>query len=894
MKQLLSIRKSLIITLLMLMGMNLDAKNVNINDIAGSWKMIPDKGMVMAGDIIMNISTTSISQALYSEKKGTKTDLLNGIFYLSDVPATSWNADKLGKILSGAYMVINVNGRMSQKAISFDNNGLLVLVPYGTENGMTMRFRRISKDEIPQIDQSYTDEDFNLMNGFITLYNREQVNPLLVIYTPGSLIWQLKEFISEYDTKNMTTLRVGGPINGMDLIGLTLPDELRQEFPKLNTLDLSMAWFVSDTIPYNDHMVEDYNHELFTETIGIHMQRNPQTDSIGGLVKVPGDTCVNVLYDRFGWGIEEKKDSSYIHLCTTIDDCISHLAFNDVPWLEDIILPITTREIHEWALADCPKLKEITIPSSVMEIYDFAFANDSALTVVRVAEDSNIISRLRDDLNSEEPKIFYGHNPNLRIETYSTKRPDVTFTIRGRSYSSRLSNRVLDYSSKETLYTIEPNTREFSFKVTVPQYSIIHFYNQKKDIIAEGGDVYIDLENDSLSGTPLNDKLHRYNMLLEEMEKEVSGALVMTDKFACVDSAAIFKARVDTARMNFHRLIYKIFLSNYNNCISTYMLSKYYKSMPIEIGKMLFMATSPDIASTPLLYEEWERVKESSRTVHFDCFAFSDTRFMKTVKNLKAGELNKMLSEEEWDEIKRLKVEGPINTRDIRWLRSLCSGKMEGELPTRMLIALDLTNAYIVDSQGKTSTYMPDSAFANISYLKYIALPKNITVIGKMCFCGNYLDEIKIYDNVHTIKSKAFAGSHCLHDIKLPANLERIEDLAFAYCFRLRDMILPNKVKEIGRGAFENCENLRRLHIPASTKKIGESITSQSLNVAISIDAANKDYKEISNVIVALNDAARESIGQTYAKYLTKSVPSAYKVRYKMVNGKKVRVSIVK
>ena len=56
MKQLLSIRKSLIITLLMLMGMNLDAKNVNINDIAGSWKMIPDKGMVMAGDIIMNIS----------------------------------------------------------------------------------------------------------------------------------------------------------------------------------------------------------------------------------------------------------------------------------------------------------------------------------------------------------------------------------------------------------------------------------------------------------------------------------------------------------------------------------------------------------------------------------------------------------------------------------------------------------------------------------------------------------------------------------------------------------------------------------------------------------------------------------------------------------------------
>ena len=81
------------------------------------------------------------------------------------------------------------------------------------------------------------------------------------------------------------------------------------------------------------------------------------------------------------------------------------------------------------------------------------------------------------------------------------------------------------------------------------------------------------------------------------MEKEVSGALVMTDKFACVDSAAIFKARVDTARMNFHRLIYKIFLSNYNNCISTYMLSKYYKSMPIEIGKMLFVIPKNTLAN---------------------------------------------------------------------------------------------------------------------------------------------------------------------------------------------------------------------------------------------------------------------------------------------------------
>ena len=104
-------------------------------------------------------------------------------------------------------------------------------------------------------------------------------------------------------------------------------------------------------------------------------------------------------------------------------------------------------------------------------------------------------------------------------------------------------------------------------------------------------------------------------------------------------------------------------------------------------------------------------------------------------------------------------------------------------------------------------------------------------------------------------------------------------------------MILPNKVKEIGKNAFAYCLNLRQLHIPTSTKRIGESITWQSLNVAISIDAANKDYKVISNVIVALNDAAREAIGQTFAKFLPKTAHNTYKVRYKMVNGKKVQVS---
>ena len=71
-------RKYLIMTLFVLLGMNLNAKNVNIKDIIGDWILVPNKGMVMAGDIIMNISEVSISQKLHNDKSGANMELFKG------------------------------------------------------------------------------------------------------------------------------------------------------------------------------------------------------------------------------------------------------------------------------------------------------------------------------------------------------------------------------------------------------------------------------------------------------------------------------------------------------------------------------------------------------------------------------------------------------------------------------------------------------------------------------------------------------------------------------------------------------------------------------------------------------------------------------------------------
>lgn len=165
----------------MLIGLNVNADNVNIKDIIGNWKFVRNEGVVMVGDIVMNISATTISQSLYMERSGTKTEMFNAIYYLSDAPATSWNNDMVSKVQSGSYMVRNSNGKISQVKMSFNSEGLLVVEPYGDENGMTMQFRKMTAEETSRTDKYYLDESMNLMKGFITIHNRELDNPLLII-----------------------------------------------------------------------------------------------------------------------------------------------------------------------------------------------------------------------------------------------------------------------------------------------------------------------------------------------------------------------------------------------------------------------------------------------------------------------------------------------------------------------------------------------------------------------------------------------------------------------------------------------------------------------------------------------------------------------------------------
>lgn len=848
-------RRFIIMTMFMILCVNVTIAGVKLTDLIGNWKYVPAEGVVMAGDIIMNISNVSMSQSLYSKKNKTKSDLFHASFFLSDTPDTPWNSNLVGKVQSGSYIVKNVNGGVSLSEVSFDSEGMLVIAPYNSNNGITMRFRKMTDDETSEVKSAEIGDEMGLMQGYAKAKNMEKQYPMLSNYIPGSLAWKLKDFISRYNTRDMTVLRVGGPLNAIDLYMLRLSGEYKNFFPNVNTLDLSMAWFVTDSIAYFSHELKNCNHDYFSHVAGMRMVKNLKTDTIGALFKSEGDALANVCYDRYGWLVEEKKDISYRHYCTTIDDCVSEYSFINIPWLKRIIFPMSTREIHKNAVAYCPNLVEIIIPPSVNSINEGAFVDNLNLTTVQVAEDSHLLKIF----DKGKDRIFLNNNPNLRIVTYKTKKPEVTFTIRGRLPKGVRTIHVSDYTNHKSLKELTADNSEFAFEVTVPQYSVIGFNNLRNAIIAEGGDVYIDMTTDSLSGTPLNDKLHKYNKSLRECEKELREARMALDEYASLDSAAVLKKRVDDAQKKLYSFVSRYFLSNYDNCISTYMMARYASEMPLEMSYMLIMSSTSIMMSDPLLYNPWKWVREYTRTVHLDCYGYSDPRFMRSLTNVKAGELQTMLTADEWNKVRRLKIDGQLNASDVHWLRSLCRDKN--------MQALDLSDADIVDENNNISTYMPDSAFAFNSKLKYIALPKSVRVIGKKCFYDcNGLEDIKMSDEVHTISSEAFASASSLHDFKLPSNLDRIGHRAFWQCRNIRNMILPNNVKQIGINAFGLCMNLRKLYIPAATNMIGRGVVSNSPSVVVNIDKENKDYKEISNVIVGCTDEARKAIHQTSIK----------------------------
>lgn len=150
----------------------------------------------------------------------------------------------------------------------------------------------------------------------------------------------------------------------------------------------------------------------------------------------------------------------------------------------------------------------------------------------------------------------------------------------------------------------------------------------------------------------------------------------------------------------------------------------------------------------------------------------------------------------------------------------------------------------IVPFIGKTanSTEVPESVigaffghsaskFNNSDYMKYnetegmyYYVPKtlkNVAVLSQVNIpygAFNSLQNLEKVSFISGAKLGAHAFEQCqyLEAVKLPENMKTIGAQAFANCFGLKRINIPSLVQTIGESAFYNCESLTDITIPAS------------------------------------------------------------------------------
>ncbi len=189
-----------------------------------------------------------------------------------------------------------------------------------------------------------------------------------------------------------------------------------------------------------------------------------------------------------------------------------------------------------------------------------------------------------------------------------------------------------------------------------------------------------------------------------------------------------------------------------------------------------------------------------------------------------AGTLPKKIASDQKYRITNLKVSGPINGTDVRYLREMAGKDANGYSTTAGKLAdLDLTDADIV-AGGECyykNYYAKNDTLGNHMFigcnLKSIKLPNSVTNIGQFAFyCCSNLASVTIPNSVKNIGNYAFEGCSSLTSVNIPNSVKSIGEHTFGGCSSLTSVTIPNSVRSIGESTFSNCSSLTALNIPNS------------------------------------------------------------------------------
>ena len=223
------------------------------------------------------------------------------------------------------------------------------------------------------------------------------------------------------------------------------------------------------------------------------------------------------------------------------------------------------------------------------------------------------------------------------------------------------------------------------------------------------------------------------------------------------------------------------------------------------------------------------------------------------VSLLKDGTLEETveaITEGECYTVTSMKVNGPINGRDMMFIRDLCGVKDLDTTTEGKLVTLDLTDAYVVASPDvylslfdvdftSKDGHFGSGFLYNCSRLREVMLPVGTVAIDTLAFANcAALTELMIPPEVYSIGYRAFYGCASISYLALPDFVTTVEDGAFQNMDSLEELVLGNAVTTLDHAAIQGDDRLQNIYLGRSFRQYSPDLfyrspSLQNINVTV-------------------------------------------------------------
>ena len=212
-----------------------------------------------------------------------------------------------------------------------------------------------------------------------------------------------------------------------------------------------------------------------------------------------------------------------------------------------------------------------------------------------------------------------------------------------------------------------------------------------------------------------------------------------------------------------------------------------------------------------------------------------------------AGTLETKMPKGTFEQVRMLRVEGPLNEKDLDFITKLAKRSkvlnVEGK-SIHNYLDVDLEFAQVMEKSGSRYNHdvLPRRAFQYASHLRSIVLPERLKSIGDYAFASCYdLEEVIMPPRVYEFGECAFEGCDDLRYFSVPDYLETIGKRCFKGCEHLTRFNMPRDVREIGQEAFDG-SGVVELYIPSYCQIENHNLGTMSQLQAIDVDRNNMTY----------------------------------------------------